>query len=472
MRLWGERIGLYSAALAAVAAVTLLSYLLRERLTLANFTMFYFLLVLVVAVRAGTMPAFVTAFVSFVCINFFLIPPYYSLWIADPREVIDLCVFLIVAAIAGRLAALARHRAELARQRAREQDILYRLTRAFNQLTRNSEVYEALRGALCEDFGAIQVDILPSASPAPRDDGVTHYYLLQSGERIYGTARVAFGQTPAQPQTDLVNTCVSLAAMALERIDLAERAGRSEQFEEADKLKTAILRAVSHDLRTPITIIKTSASNLRSLHDRLTPQEEAEITETIEHEADQLDRLVGNLLDMSRLNAGALSLNRHPNALEEVVGDVAARVYQLTNAERITICFPEDMPLVPFDYGLLLQAVTNLVENALRYEPPDGKIDICAELRQGEAWLKIINHGQTIPDTMKAHIMEPFYHGHGGRTGLGLPIAKGILEAHGGRLWVEDTPGTGATFVLALPLDRKDGDETQTAGGGRRTADS
>lgn len=437
----------------AVAAVTACAVLLRDTLTLANFTMVYLLLVLTIAIRAGTGPAVATTFVSFMCINFFLVPPFYSLFVADPREMLDLLVFLIVAGTAGRLAARARQQAREAQQRAQEQEILYRLTRSFNQLTRREGVYEALTNMLCEDLSARNAYILPYASETASSDSMVHYLLLQGGERIYGTVRVAFDAALTRQQVELLNTCVSQAAAALQRIDLAERASRSQQFEEADKLKTAILHAVSHDLRTPITIIKTSASNLRHLHDRLTPQEEQEIAETIENETDQLDKLIGNLLDMSRLQAGALSLNRDANSLEEIAGDVAARVWQLTKQERIKILFPDDMPLVSFDYGLLLQAVTNLVDNSLRYEPPQSQIEIRGEVQPSDVLLKVVNHGKQIPPEMKERVMEPFFRGRDGHIGLGLPIAKGIVEAHQGRLWVEDTPGGGTTFVLSLPLE-------------------
>ncbi|MBL8164716.1 MAG: DUF4118 domain-containing protein [Anaerolineae bacterium] len=440
-------------ALLVVAAITLCAVLLRDTLTLANFTMIYLLFVVIVAIRAGTVPASLTAIVSFMCINFFLVPPFYSLLVADSREVLDLLVFLIVASIAGRLAASARQQTQEAQQRAREQAILYRLTRSFNQLTETAGVYEALTRVLREDLYAQQAHVLPYTSETLVDDSPVHYLLLQGGDHIYGTVRVTFAEDLLQHQLQLLHTCVSQAAMALQRIDLAERASKSQQFEEADKLKTAILHAVSHDLRTPITIIKTSASNLRQFHDQLTREEETTIAETIEHEVDQLDKLVGNLLDLSRLKAGALTLNRQLNSLEEVVGDVAARVWQLTRQERIRIVFPEDMPLVDFDYGLILQAVSNIVDNALRYEPAESRIEIHGAVNEHHAVLNIINHGETITADVKAHMMEPFYHGRAGRIGLGLPIANGIIAAHQGRLMVEDTPGSGATFVIELPIN-------------------
>ncbi len=177
--------------------------------------------------------------------------------------------------------------------------------------------------------------------------------------------------------------------------------------------------------------------------------------EAVEGEADELDHMVGNLLDLSRLRAGALTLNIQLNDLEEVVGDVAAHVYQRLNQERIKISFPADMPLVPFDYGLILQALNNLVDNALRYEPPESRIEIFGTAHDREARLGIANHGPNISAAERDLIMEPFYTGKDGHIGLGLPIAKGIIEAHHGQLWVDDTPGGGATFMLSLPLERK-----------------
>jgi two-component system sensor histidine kinase KdpD len=231
-------------------------------------------------------------------------------------------------------------------------------------------------------------------------------------------------------------------------------------------MKTALLHAVSHDLRTPVTIIKTSASNLSRLGEELAPLERRELAQTIEDEADQLDELIGNLLDMSRLRAGALRLNLAVNSLEEVAGDVAARIFQRTKQERIRLSFPDDLPLLPFDYRLLLQALANLVDNALRYEPPQSMVELRGALESGEARLAIINHGRNLTAEEHQHVMEPFFHGREGHIGLGLAIAKGIIEAHHGRMWAEDTPGGGATFVIALPLRQEGNDGAQGARGG------
>jgi two-component system sensor histidine kinase KdpD len=289
-------------------------------------------------------------------------------------------------------------------------------------------------------------------------DATIYYLLLQIGEHVYGTLCVTFETAPTPEKERLLKTCASQAAMALNRIDLNERARKSDQFEEADRLKTAILRAVSHDLRTPLTIIKSSANNLHTLGERLSPVEQEELVETIEQETDQLNRLVGNLLEMSRLHAGAMTLNRELNSLEEVAGDVAAQSFLRTKEQRIHLALPDDLPLLSFDYGLIAQALTNLVDNALRYEPSDRQIELRATVTESEVRLMVINHGETIRADERAWIMEPFYHGRNGQTGLGLAIAKGIVEVHHGRLWLEDTPGGGATFIIALPLKEETAD--------------
>jgi len=452
-------------ALISVVAATLLMLPMRETLTLANITMVFLLLVVLIAVTQGTAPALVTTFASFFSINYFFVPPFYTLWVADSREVLDLFVFMVVAGIAGRLGAYSRQQAEIARQRAREQELLYRLTRTLNQFTTREQILDVLTQTIKVYFGAQQVDVLPRENPLQQPESHNHYLLLQASEQIYGTLRVSFN-IPLEPsQRDLLGTCVAQAAMALQRIDLTERARKSQQFEDADRLKTALLHAVSHDLRTPITIIKSSASNLRKFGDSLSRDERTELTETIESESDQLDRLVGNLLDMSRLQAGALQLNLSLNSFEEVAGDVAARAWHLTHQERLELNFPDDLPLVEFDYGLILQALTNLVQNALRYEPLSQKVQLEGAVKGKQAVLRIINHGETIDFETKARMMEPFFRGKEGRIGLGMPIAKGIVEAHHGELWVEDTPGGGATFVIALPLKEQIHLETQVAGG-------
>ena len=459
----------YLFAILLTAGATLVLWLLRDTLTLANFSLIYLLVVLVVAVSQGTRPSLLAALLGFLCFNFFLVRPIYTFLVSDPRDLLDLLVFLASAAITGQLASYARQQAEDARRRAYEQNILYELARVLNQATQAEEVHHSLKDVLNSLPSVLTVHILPDTPQASSPDQASLYVLLQAGEKIFGVLCVTFDPPPASSLAQLVTACAGQAALALQRIDLAEAAQQRKNFEEADRLKTALLRAVSHDLRTPITIIKTSVSNLLTFHTSLPENERIDMLKTIENEADHLNKMVGNLLDISRLEAGALQINRKLNSLEEVAGDVAARIWQLTHQERVKIDFPDTMPLVPFDYGLILQALSNLVDNALRYEPADNQVELSGSAETTEVRVAIRNHGPTIAPEERDLIMRPFYHGREGNVGLGLVIAKGIIEAHCGRLWFEDTPGGGATFIFALPLtvSKGDGENDEDPGCGR-----
>lgn len=464
-RSWRRALSTYVLSALLVVPVTAGLWLVRDALTLANFSLIYILVILVIAVWLGLGPALLAAAGSFFGFNFYLIRPYYTLAVEDPRELIDLFIFLLVASIASQVAANARRQAAAARLRADEQRVLYQLSSTFNRLTRPQEIHQVLERVLRESLQAEDVVLLPEGMPVPGGetgrDSATTYLLLEVPERVYGTLRVTFPAPPDESRSRLLMACTVQAAMALQRIELAQMAQRSQSLEEADRLKTALLRAVSHDLRTPITIVKSSSSNLRILGERLSPAERLEMVQVIEDEIDNLDKLVGDLLDLSRLQAGALVLHRRWNSLSEIVGDVAARVWQLNQAERVLLALPEEMPPVYCDYVLLVRALSNITENAVRFEPEESQVVLAGGIAPGEARIVVENHGPKIPDEEKSRVLEPFYQGRidgAGRgnthVGLGLAIAQGIVEAHGGRLWVEDTAGSGATFIVALPLEK------------------
>lgn len=444
----------YLTSLLLIGLITLVLWLLRDRLSLENFSLIYLLAIFLLAIWLGTGPSLFAAALSFMSFNFFLIRPYYTLYVEDSRDLIDLLIFLVVAVVTGQLTAYARRQAQNARQLAVEEAILYQLSSAFNQLTTHQEIYATLRQVIREDLQAIEVNIMPEITESIVSVGATTpvYVLLQAGDHIYGTVQAQFHTVTNEAHIRLLRACVVQAAMALQRINLTTRAQQSQTLEEADKLKTALLQAVSHDLRTPLTIIKTSASNLRTLQNQLTAQQQLEMVNAIDQEVDHLNELVGNLLDMSRLKAGAMVINSDWYALAEIANDAAARAWQRSSQERIRLNFADDLPLARYDYGLMLQALTNIVDNVLRYEPEGQQVEIRGEADAHELRWVIINHGPAIPEAEKQRIMEPFYHGPDGHVGLGLAISQGIVEAHRGRMWIEDTMGGGATFIIALPL--------------------
>ncbi len=445
-----SRIVSYSLTIGFVIALSLVLWLLRERLTDANFSLLYLLFVVVVAIRLGTGPSLVAAVIAFLCFNFLLVSPYYTFIVADPRELLDLLIFLLVAIITGQLASYARNQAESARQRASEEDVLFKLASSFNQLTDAGDVHRVLHEVLHDDLGAVNSRILPGGGSL-NSQPTTAYALLEADNHIYGTLSIQFAQPPTARQLRTVTACAAQASSALQRIELTRQAQQSRTFEEADRLKTALLHAVSHDLRTPITIIKSSINNLLNLGPKMPPEERREILQIADHEVDQLNAMVEDLLDISRLQAGALHLNKEWCSVEEIVGDIAANLWQRTHLERLTLHFPPELPLIQCDYGLVLRALSNLVDNALRYEPADQQIEIRGQQTDSLLLVSIVNHGPSIPPEERRLMGEPFYHGKDGHIGLGLAIAKGIIEAHHGQLSVEETPGGGATFVCSLP---------------------
>lgn len=222
----------------------------------------------------------------------------------------------------------------------------------------------------------------------------------------------------------------------------------------SDELKIALLRAVSHDLRTPLGTIKASVSSLRQADASYTAEDRAELLAAIEEETDRLDRLVSNLLDASRLEAGVLKPRKHPQDLRELVTTVVQRLQPVLAGRPVVVAIPEDLPLVPCDYGQIDQVVTNLLENAAIHTPPGTPVTVRARCEAMLARVEVIDQGPGIPASDRARVFQPFERGRspGRGSGLGLTIARGLVEAHGGRLWVEDAPGGGARFVFTLPL--------------------
>jgi two-component system sensor histidine kinase KdpD len=242
-----------------------------------------------------------------------------------------------------------------------------------------------------------------------------------------------------------------LHAMSEEREQLAEDATRAQVLERVDEQRAAMLRSVSHDLRTPLASIRAVASDLRdgTAYDDET---RTELLETVCDEAERLDRIVANLLSLSRIEAGALTPDRQAVDLDELVTDRVRRLGPLFRQVRVQVDIPPDLPLVDGDYTQLDQVVTNLVENAARHAPPASLVRISAEERNGMVELRVADEGIGVPDWERRRIFEPFRKGEGSRSsGVGLAICKAIVEAHSGTIDVDRTPGGGATFVVCLP---------------------
>jgi two-component system sensor histidine kinase KdpD len=253
----------------------------------------------------------------------------------------------------------------------------------------------------------------------------------------------------------LLQTFASQGALALERAWLAQAESRAKVLEESDRLKSAILSSVSHELRTPLSTIKAAASSLRGKEVSWDSPARPELIAAIDDEADHLNLLVGNLLDMSRIESGALQPKREWNILPEIVGSVLARMKHLAVEHRLEIALPESLPLIPVDYVQVEQVFTNLVSNSLKYAPANTVVCIRAQVEAEVIHVQVSNQGPQVPLEHLERIFDKFYRITAAErvtgTGLGLSICKGIIEAHGGRIWAENLPD-GFAFNFTLPL--------------------
>jgi two-component system sensor histidine kinase KdpD len=297
-----------------------------------------------------------------------------------------------------------------------------------------------------------------------RDDDLL-YLPVATAERVVGVLEVSGkpggGRFDSEDE-QLLTSFANQAALALERARLSEEAARAEVLAKSDELKSALLSAVSHDLRTPLAAIKASATSLLDRSVAWDDEARRDFLEAIDEETDRLTMMVGNLLDLSRIEGGALRPDREWYDVAELVGDVLRRLQSRLSGHPLTAEVQSDLPLLWFDYVEIAQVLMNLGENAIKYTPPGTPIRISARLVDGAVEFAVSDRGPGIPPARIDRLFEKFYRADEGSrvpgTGIGLTISKGLVEAHGGRIWVESTLGEGTTFRFTIPLTGGDRD--------------
>jgi two-component system sensor histidine kinase KdpD len=408
----------------------------------------YLFAVLPVAVVWGLAYSIGVSVASMLFFNFFFLPPLYTLTLADSRNWFALAVFLVTAVVVSELAAGFR-------RRGRESALLAEIA---TSLLRRGEVSEELERIAGEAARALQVERAEIALGEPARAAVAaERYPLTAGDRRVGTIvleRPRRGSAAARRR--LLPALASLLGVAIDRERLAREALEAEALRRSDAMKTAVLRAVSHDLRTPLMAILTSASALSRRDLELRPGDRDELLATISGEAARLDRLVGNLLDLSRLQAGAARPEPAPWAVDDLIVQALSEIG--AGAERVDVSFPDDSPVVKVDAQQIERVLVNLIENALGYSPASEPVSVQVSTRGTEVLVRVVDHGPGVPHEELGRIFEPFHRGRGvgavPGAGLGLAIVRGFAEANAGRVWAESRAGQGATFVLALPLER------------------
>jgi two-component system sensor histidine kinase KdpD len=461
----------YGLALTSVGVVTLVISLLDRPIRIVDNPMLYLIAVLLTATSFGSGPAVCASLASFVAFDWFFVAPRYTLAVADSEEWTALLLFLLTAIVTGQLAAGQRARAREAAQHEREATVLADVIRLLADQSL-ADAVESVARRLRSEFrlAAVQIELAdargviraraqvgdPAAFEDDRPYAVPVFAMGQRGGelRVVPPAGSA-GLTAGDGR--LLDAIAAQLGAALERARLRHDVTQTEILRSADALKTALLRAVSHDLRTPLASIIAYAGSLRQTDVAWTEAERIEFAGAIEQEARRLNRLVGNLLDMSRMQAGSLVPDKNWYDLGALIDDVLGRLQPLTTRHPIAVDVPETLPPVLLDYVEIDGVLTNLIENAVKYTPPGTDVTISARVVGKSVSIAVADRGPGLSGDELAHLFEPFYRGRlreggSGGTGIGLAVAKGLVEAHGGQIWAENRPGGGACFRFSLPL--------------------
>lgn len=455
----------YLLAISTVAITTGLLLFLREVLDTPIIALLY-LLPVGFSTRWGLRPSIVAALGAFIAFNYFFIQPYYTLAVHQTGDILVLFVFFTVAVVISQLVGRAQSGMAAATAREREATQLYELTTALAGLQDDQSIARAVAEQTFQSFRAEQVELivkgqrsfellLPEGeSPVQRKPDWS--VQLQTARGPLGGIHVWRVQASINPTEErLLKTFASQGAMALERVWLSDAATRAKVLEESDRLKSALLSSVSHELRTPLATIKAAISSLRGGDVEWDSSARKDLLAAVDDEADHLNRLVGNLLDMSRIESGALKPQRQWNLVMEILGGVLSRMRQAAEHHHLVIDVPEDLPLVPVDYVQIEQVFGNLIGNSLKYAPPDTTVSISARREDDSILVEVRNQGPSVPEEHLDRIFDKFYRVTAADrvtgTGLGLSICKGIIEAHGGHIWAKNLPG-GFSFNFTLPL--------------------
>ncbi|WP_371649723.1 sensor histidine kinase [Streptomyces mirabilis] len=447
-----------------VAGPVLLTLLLTHTdvdLGLTNDMLLFLTLTVAAALVGGLLPALASAAVGSMLLNWYFTPPVHHVTIADPNNILALVIFVAVGVAVASVVDLAARRTHQAARLRSESEILSFLA---GSVLRGETSLEALLERVRETFGMESVALLErenevapwtcagsvgprAAFQRPEDADVDmpvgdHMALALSGRVLPASDRRVLAAFAAQ------------AVVVLDRRRLQSEADRAKALAEGNRIRTALLAAVSHDLRTPLAGIKASVTSLRSDDVEWSQEDQAELLAAIEGGADRLDHLVGNLLDMSRLQTGTVTPLIRETDLDEVVPLALGGVPDPEMTVLLNI--PEDLPMVSVDKGLLERSVANVVENAVKYSPAGELVLVSASAVADRVEVRVVDRGPGVPDEAKDRIFEPFQRygdaPRGAGVGLGLAVARGFAEAMGGTLTAEDTPGGGLTMVLTLKV--------------------
>jgi two-component system sensor histidine kinase KdpD len=483
----------YLTGLLLVAGATLVSRIAGEFLSPTNMIMFYLLAVVVAALRLGFSPALLTAFLGVLAFDFFCIPPYYSFSVQDTQYLITFAGLLTVGAVISTLVARARSHTETIRMRESQTDTLYALSRDLASAIGLNDILSAVIRHVSDTLNAQIAILLPEGQSLNLQAGSKGFSLsekersvalwsfrngqmagrgtdtlssadllylpLQTGGRVVGVMGLKMGkgdEALAPDRRRLLEAFSSQAALAIERVYLAQKAEQAQLLQATEKLERSLLNSISHDLRTPLSSITGALSSLRYEGGTSDEESRRELIDLAWEEAGRMDRFVRNLLDITRLEAGALKVKKEPYDLQDLLGSCLASLEPRLKGRKVKVEIPPNLPLIPMDSVLMAQVLINLLDNALKYSSPGSMIEVVARIRGERLEIEVKDQGPGIPEEHLIQVFNKFFRLSRAEqvsgTGLGLTISKGIVEAHEGKIWAENRPEGGSKIVFTLPL--------------------
>jgi two-component system sensor histidine kinase KdpD len=484
----------YALSAGLVILATLFGVVLRGQVEPTNLVMPYLAVVLIAALYLGRAPAVLSAMLGVLAFDFFLVPPYLTFAVSDTQYVLTFFGLFLLGLIVSDLAARARDQALAATRREAQTAALYDLSRALTSATDLPGIVSVVIAQVERVFERGAILFLPQgrslqpfagsgATEATEHDLAVATWAFEHGAPAGRgtdtlpaaglrclpmlTPRGTVGVLGIRPATDeqvlttdqrrALNSFANQAALAVEREQLVEQARAAELLQATEKLQRSLLDSVSHELRTPLVTITGALSTLEEDGAHLDTATQQSLVTAAREEADRLNHVVANLLNMSRLEAGALHLLLAGADVEDLVGSALNALEWRLKRREVTTCIPADLPMVRVDFVLMVQVFVNLLDNALKYSPPEQPISIEAARDGHVVKVAIVDHGPGIPQGDVDHIFDKFYRAQRPNTvsgtGLGLSICRGIVEAHGGQIWAKPTSGGGTTVTLALPID-------------------
>ena len=482
----------YVEAVATVAIASAVCWLMFPLFEVANLVMVYLLGIVTVATRHGRGPSLLASVLSVAVFDFCFVPPYLTFAVSDVRYHVTFLVMLIVAVVISGMTIRIRTQAEAARDREQRTAALYAMSRELASTRGVDGLVDIARRHIAEVFRAPALVLLPTTegrlsvrgeTTAPLDTseaGVARWVFENRQPAGRGTAtlpgasslyvpllspRGCIGVLGVRPPSTHafdtperlhhLETFANQTALAIDRARVADEAQQTEVRIETERLRNSLLSSVSHDLRTPLATITGVATTLLEQEGRVDAGTRRELLESVREEGDRLNRLVENLLEMTRLESGQLGLRKDWHPIEEVIGAALRRLERRLVGRRITTRVLPDLPLVAMDDVLIEQVLLNLLDNALKYTPAGSPIVIVATATDAAVTVEVADRGPGLPPGDEEKVFEKFYRGrpdHGRGAGLGLAICQGVVRAHGGRIWVQNLPGGGVAFLFTLPL--------------------